>query len=77
MPFSHKQFQHRTYPLIGINDPPPYQILNPQGKADVLLVGDHVSNNIPEGMNNLGLDTVILEQHVAYDIGTRKLITSL
>ena len=77
MHFSEKVFLHATYPLIGEGDPPPYGILNPDGAADVLLVGDHVSNAIPRAMENLGLPDEVLQQHVAYDIGTRKLITHL
>lgn len=65
------------YPLIGPQDPEPYSILNEHGKANVLLVGDHVSNAIPEPLHNLGLDEALLEKHIAYDIGTRKLITHL
>jgi len=64
-------------PLIGAGEPGPVSILNEHGKARVLLVGDHVSNRIPGALNNLGLEDWVLEQHVAYDIGTRKLITHL
>jgi predicted N-formylglutamate amidohydrolase len=64
-------------PLIGPGEPEPVTILNEDGKARVLLVGDHVSNRIPRALHGLGLDDAVLEQHVAYDIGTRKLITHL
>jgi predicted N-formylglutamate amidohydrolase len=63
--------------LIGPGDPPAHQIINNQGKAQVLLVGDHASNLIPASLNNLGLDPEALEQHIAYDIGTRKLVHHL
>jgi predicted N-formylglutamate amidohydrolase len=63
--------------LIGPDEPGPVSILNEHGKARVLLVGDHVSNRIPDALRNLGLDDRVLERHVAYDIGTRKLITHL
>lgn len=69
--------QQHDYPLIGPEDPAPYTIINESGKAKVLLVGDHVSNTIPKMLNNLGLDERLLEQHIAYDIGTRKLIHHL
>ncbi len=65
------------YPLIGPDDPPPCSIINAQGSANVLLVGDHASNRIPRQMHNLGLDEDLLDQHIAYDIGTRKLINHL
>lgn len=63
--------------LIGPGDPPAYQIINDQGQAQVLLVGDHASNKIPASLKNLGLDPEALEQHIAYDIGTRKLVHHL
>jgi predicted N-formylglutamate amidohydrolase len=66
-----------SHPLIGPKEPPPYTIINEHGSAKVLLVGDHVSNAIPEALNQLGLDAEILDQHVAYDIGTHKLISHL
>ena len=39
--------------LIGSDDPPPYSIINEHGSGQVLLVGDHVSNTIPAGMDKL------------------------
>ena len=63
--------------MIGPEDPPPYTIINAQGQAKILLVGDHVSNVIPGALENLGLKDAMLEQHIAYDIGTRKLINHL
>ena len=65
------------YPLIGPDDPQPYSIINEQGQGKVLLVGDHASNTIPSGLNKLGLEDAVLEQHIAYDIGSKKLIQHL
>jgi predicted N-formylglutamate amidohydrolase len=63
--------------LIGPDDPPPYHVINEDGSGQVLLVGDHVSNRLPASMNRLGLDESVMHKHVAYDIGTRKLIHRL
>ncbi|MDH3631863.1 MAG: N-formylglutamate amidohydrolase [Gammaproteobacteria bacterium] len=63
--------------MIGPGDPPPYSIINEKGRGQVLLVGDHVSPVIPRALGNLGLDETLLEQHIAYDIGTRKLVHHL
>ena len=63
--------------LIIPGNPPPYTIINENGKAKALLVGDHASNAIPETLHKLGLDDAALEQHIAYDIGTSKLIHHL
>jgi len=63
--------------MIGPDDPAPFTIINEQGQAKVLLVGDHVSNAIPRSLHRLGLDDESLRQHIAYDIGTRKLVNHL
>jgi len=63
--------------MIGPEDPPPYTIINENGKASVLLVGDHASNAIPETLDNLGLAETVLEQHIAYDIGSKYMIHHL
>lgn len=65
------------HPLISPGEPSPLTVLNEQGSAKVLLTGDHASNRIPRALNTLGLDQAVLEQHVAYDIGSRKLLTHL
>ena len=72
-----RPMQSDEYPMIGPGDPPPYAIINEQGKAKILLVGDHASNAIPKILHKLGLDDTALEQHIAYDIGTKKLIHHL
>ena len=58
------------YPLIGPDDPPPFEILNPEGTASVLFVGDHASRAFPRHMGHLGLDRTVLDKHVACDIGS-------
>jgi len=58
-----------TNTLIGENDPPAYEVLNPEGKATMLLICDHASRAMPHAMNNLGLDQQALEKHIAWDIG--------
>ncbi len=74
---SREQAEYRDWPLIGPRDPPPYTVLNADGTAKVLLVADHASNAIPEAMRKLGLDDRVLGEHVAYDIGTRRLVAHL
>jgi len=63
--------------MIGPEDPPPYTIINREGKAKVLLVADHASNAMPGILGSLGLDDEALEQHIAYDIGSKKLVHHL
>ncbi|MGP1396761.1 MAG: N-formylglutamate amidohydrolase [Inquilinaceae bacterium] len=55
--------------LIGPDDPPPFSLVNPDGKARVLLVADHAGAAIPASMDRLGLGDAPMERHIAYDIG--------
>jgi predicted N-formylglutamate amidohydrolase len=66
-----------NYPLIAPDEDPPVQLLNADGSAKLLLVGDHASNAMPESLGQLGLEDWVLERHVAYDIGSRALIEHL
>ena len=67
--------------LIGEGDPAPYEVINPDGKASMLLVCDHASRAFPNHMGLLGLDPIALDRHIAYDIGaeavTRKMSEDL
>ena len=58
-----------TQPLLGPDDPPPFQVLNPNGSARLLLVCDHASRRIPQSLDALGLDELALSRHIACDIG--------
>jgi predicted N-formylglutamate amidohydrolase len=57
------------YPLIAADDPRPFTVYNPDGKAPVLLVCDHASRAFPKCMHQLGLADWVLDKHVACDIG--------
>lgn len=55
------------------SDSPAFTTYNDDGQAPVLLVADHASRHIPEDMEQLGLADWVLEQHIAWDIGSDKL----
>jgi predicted N-formylglutamate amidohydrolase len=55
--------------LIKEGDPPPFTVLNADGKASMLLVCDHASQATPQAMGHIGLDKSAFELHVAWDIG--------
>jgi len=59
--------------LLGANDPPPIEVINPQGRSPFLLVGDHCGNRIPKALGTLGLAAADRERHIAWDIGTATL----
>jgi predicted N-formylglutamate amidohydrolase len=59
----------RPISYIGPGEPGPFRVLNPQGKARLLVVCDHASRRIPAALTNLGLDELALGRHIASDIG--------
>lgn len=66
-----------SYPLIGPGDSPPFTTYNDHGKSPALLVADHASPFFPASLNQLGLADWVLERHVAWDIGSDKLVRFL
>lgn len=65
------------WPLIGPGDPPPFEVVNPEGKAPFLLVCDHASRTIPRSLRQLGVADWVLDRHVACDIGAKALTLAL
>ena len=63
--------------LIGPDEPPPFQVCNPRGRARVLVVCDHASRRIPAALEGLGLDELALARHIASDIGAGEVARSL
>jgi predicted N-formylglutamate amidohydrolase len=57
-------------PLLGPDDPPPFEIINRDGAAQLLLACDHASRRVPKSLGNLGIAKSEFERHIAYDIGT-------
>ncbi|NCA71877.1 MAG: N-formylglutamate amidohydrolase [Sphingobacteriia bacterium] len=55
--------------LLGPDEPPPFEIVNPEGTGRLLLVCDHASNNLPRRLARLGLTDEQLQQHIAWDPG--------
>lgn len=63
------RFTGRPAGLIGAGEPAAFSVINPQGRARVLLVCDHASRRIPAALADLGLDELALGRHIASDIG--------
>ncbi len=55
--------------LLGPADPPPFSVVNADGRGPMLLVCDHASNRIPAALGSLGLARSRLQEHIAWDIG--------
>jgi len=59
----------KTTPLLGANEPAPFELHNPGGEAPLLIVCDHASRRVPDALDNLGLAPEHFAKHIAYDIG--------
>ena len=46
----------------------PYRQVGEAGPAELMCVADHASNFVPDGIE-LGIDTKLLDEHIAVDIG--------
>lgn len=58
-----------TQPLLQPGDPAPFSILNPDGKAPLVLFCDHAGRAVPQALGDLGLGAEAWEKHIAWDIG--------
>ncbi len=63
--------------LLGPDDPPPFELINPGGSARLVFFCDHAGRAFPRKLGRLGLDEAALEQHIAWDIGIAKLARRL
>jgi predicted N-formylglutamate amidohydrolase len=56
-------------PLLGPDEPAPYEGFNPDGAAPLLLVCDHATRFLARRLGTLGLSEAELARHIAWDIG--------
>lgn len=63
--------------LLRAGDPAPFSVLNPLGRAKVLLVCDHASRAVPQALAGLGLSDSDLAKHIGWDIGAAALTAEL
>lgn len=59
-------------PLLGPEDPPPFDVINPHGAAPLVLTCDHAGLNVPTSLGNLGLPEAAWQRHISHDIGARE-----
>jgi predicted N-formylglutamate amidohydrolase len=64
-------------PLIGPDEPPPFESINESGRLPALFVCDHASARLPQALGTLGLDEGELSRHIAIDIGAAALTRAL
>jgi predicted N-formylglutamate amidohydrolase len=56
-------------PLLAHDEPPPFEIVRPEGRSRVVLTCDHASARIPRALGDLGVSTADRATHIAWDIG--------
>lgn len=74
MPAKTSRFQiHRISvdsPLLGPDDPPVYEVLEPPQPSPVLLLCDHAYHAVPASLGDLGIPRETIEgMHIGWDIG--------
>jgi predicted N-formylglutamate amidohydrolase len=62
---------------IAHDEPPPCEIVNPQGKSRAILACDHASCYIPRRLGTLGLAVTERRRHIAWDIGAAEVARRL
>lgn len=63
--------------LLGADDPKPFELVNSEGRSELVLFCDHASNRVPASLNNLGLSDEQLASHIGWDPGAALLARAL
>ena len=63
--------------LLSPDEPAAFEIVNPAGRGNAVLVCDHASNRIPRKLGTLGLHAADIESHVAWDPGAAQVARGL
>lgn len=74
---NHPDAEPAATSLLTADDPAPFVVLRPQGRAPALLVCDHASRAFPSRLGRLGLPELATWQHIAWDIGAGELTRGL
>jgi len=63
--------------LLGADEPGPFELINPEGRSELVLICDHASNRVPACLNNLGISNELLAGHIGWDPGAALLARAL
>lgn len=66
-----------TSPLLDLDEPPAYGVINPDGTSDVLLLCEHALARVPRRLGHLGLPREERLRHIGWDIGALALALDL
>src|SRR6185437_9969722 len=64
-------------PLLGPDDPAPFELVGAGRPAPLLLICDHASRAVPARLDRLGLDDAVLMRHIGWDIGAAEVTRRL
>lgn len=64
-------------PLLDLDEPPPYGVINPDGTSDLLLLCEHALPRVPRRLQHLGLPKAERLRHIGWDIGALALARDL
>jgi len=63
--------------LQAEDEPGPFELINLEGRSELVLLCDHASNRVPASLNNLGLSDEQLTSHIGWDPGAAVLAKAL
>ncbi len=64
-------------PLLGPDEPAPFETFREHGRSPWVLLCDHASRRIPRSLGDLGLSEQARSSHIAWDIGARGVALAL
>ncbi len=68
---------HELHTILGPDDWPAAEVINPQGTAPICLVCEHASAYVPASLAHLGVAPEHRKSHAAWDIGGLDLAVAL
>ena len=60
-------------PLLTSDDPPPFEVVRPDGRSRFVLTADHAGRRLPRVLGDLGVSDSELRRHIAWDLGIEAL----
>ncbi len=63
--------------MIAEHEPPPFEIVRPEGRSRVILCCDHASHRVPAALETLGLSEADRLTHIGWDIGAAQVARRL
>lgn len=64
-------------PVLAPDEPPPFEVVNPDGASGLFLICDHASHRLPRALGTLGLRPEQILEHIGWDIGAAQVARRL